>query len=253
MRRDAMAAASWLPASSCPCGASGSEHWLAVINDVTERKRLEREIIEIANREQQRIGGDLHDGLGQELTGIALLLRGLAAQLGKAGSPLKKDVEEVIGLVNGTIEGTRSLARGLSPVSTERGGLVMALKALADRCRERYGIAVEFRDEAGALMERLDENAATHLYRIAQEALTNVARHSLATSAVVRLAPALKGSGLQLSVEDDGKGFEPRVADESDGLGLKIMRYRAQMLGGDLAVETPSGRGTCLRCAFPLP
>jgi PAS domain S-box-containing protein len=236
-----------------PLRRNGSDHWLAVINDVTERKRLEREIIEIANREQQRIGGDLHDGLGQELTGIALLLRGIAAQLDKSGSALKTDVEEVIGLVNGTIESTRSLARGLSPVSAERGGLTMALKALADRFRERYGVPVDFVDEAGPLAQRLDENAATHVYRIAQEALTNVARHSLATAAIIRLEPALSGTGLQLSVQDHGKGFEPRRAEASDGIGLKIMRYRAQMLGGDLVVEMPPDGGACVRCAFPLP
>ena len=106
-----------------PLSMGGTDHWLAVINDVTERKRLERGIIEIANREQQRIGSDLHDGLGQELTGIALMLRGVAAQLNKEKSGARLDVEDVIGLVNNAIESTRALARGLSPVSAQRGGL----------------------------------------------------------------------------------------------------------------------------------
>lgn len=223
------------------------------INDVTERKRLEREILEIADREQQRIGSDLHDGLGQELTGIALLLRGIAAQLDKAGQPLERDVEEVIGLVNGAIETTRSLARGLSPISAEGGGLVVALKALTARCRERYGIPVEFHDAAGAASERLDEDAATHLYRIAQEALTNVARHGIAASAAIRLGRLPGGKGLQLVIEDDGCGFEPHPLRASEGLGLKIMRYRAQLLGGDLAVESSPGSGTRVCCELPLP
>src|SRR4029079_2203630 len=104
-----------------PLSMGGTDHWLAVLNDVTERKRLERGIIEIANREQQRIGSDLHDGLGQELTGIALMLRRVAAQLTKEKSSARLDVEDVIGLVNHVIENTRSLARGLSPVSTQSG------------------------------------------------------------------------------------------------------------------------------------
>ena len=219
----------------------------------TERERLQREIVEIANREQRRIGGDLHDGLGQELTGIALLLRGLAAQLEKEGLPHKGHVDEVIGLVNGAIESTRSLARGLSPVSPERGGLVMALQALAARCQERYGIPIEFHDDAGDAAGRLDETAATHLYRIAQESLTNVARHSLATAATMRLGPASGGTGLQLSIEDNGRGLAHRTAEKCAGLGLKIMRYRAQMLRGDLALETPASGGTWVRCVFPTP
>src|SRR6185437_14709102 len=95
-----------------PLKMGGANHWLAVFNDVTERKRLEREIIEISNREQQRIGSDLHDGLGQELTGIALMLKGVVAQLRKEGSAAQSDIEDVITLVNNAVEGTRALARG---------------------------------------------------------------------------------------------------------------------------------------------
>lgn len=219
----------------------------------TERQRLEHEIIEIAGREQQRIGGDLHDGIGQELTGIALMLRGVATQLDEAGSPLKSDVEDVIALVNGTIDSARSLARGLSPVSTEHDGLAAALEALTERCRARYGVSVEFVNEAGPVAQRLDETTATHLYRIAQEALTNMARHSLAKVAKVRLAVPPSGSGLQLSIEDNGCGFERDVADASGGLGLKTMRYRAQLLGGELIVEALPGGGTAVRCTLALP
>ena len=104
-----------------------------------------------------------------------------------------------------------------------------------------------------AALDRLDVNATTHLYRIAQEALTNVARHSSATLATIRLEAIAAPPGLQLIVEDNGRGLAPRAVDESQGLGLKLMRDRAQMLGGDLAIESPAGGGTCVRCAFPLP
>lgn len=236
-----------------PLSIGGAKHWLAVINDVTERKRLEREIIEVANREQQRIGSDLHDGLGQDLTGIALMLRGVAAQLRKEGSAARLDVEDVIGLVNNAIDSTRSLARGLSPVSAERGGLPAALQALAARASsrysERYGVRVTFHADIDGPL-RLSEAAATHLYRIAQEALTNVIRHSRATEVSIRLE--VSGEELQLRIDDNGRGFGSQSPDASGGLGLKIMRYRAQMLGGDLVLETSPEGGASVRCSCPL-
>lgn len=232
-----------------PLSMGGTEHWLAVINDVTERKRLERGIIEIANREQQRIGSDLHDGLGQELTGIALMLRGVAAQLKREKSAARLDVEDIIGLVNNAIESTRSLARGLSPVSAERGGLSAALRALATRATERFGMHVEFHERVNVPL-RLSETNATHLYRIAQEALTNAVRHSLASEVSITLETS--GDELNLRIDDNGRGFGRRVPDDGAGLGLKLMRYRAQMLGGDLVFDTSPGGGACVRCSCPL-
>jgi PAS domain S-box-containing protein len=231
-----------------PLSMGGTDHWLAVIHDVTERKRLERGIIEIANREQQRIGSDLHDGLGQELTGIALMLRGVVAQLTKEKSSARLDVEDVIGLVNHAIENTRSLARGLTPVSAQSGGLAAALRALAERASQRYGVRVEFRDNVGTPL-KLNETYGTHLYRIAQEALTNVVRHSLASE--VAICVEVVGDELQLRVDDNGRGFTHQP-DGAAGLGLKMMRYRAQMLGGDLVLETSANGGASVRCSCPL-
>jgi PAS domain S-box-containing protein len=232
-----------------PLSISGTERWLAVLNDVTERKRLEREIIEISNREQQRIGSDLHDGLGQDLTGIALMLRGVAAQLRKEGSAARQDVEEVIGLVNNAIESTRSLARGLSPVSGERGGLAAALQTLAARASERYGMRIEFNANFDEPLQ-LIETSATHVYRIVQEALTNVIRHSRATDVTVSLETV--SGELHLRIDDNGRGFEQPTPEALGGLGLKIMRYRAQMLGGDLILETGPNGGASVRCSCPL-
>jgi two-component system, NarL family, sensor histidine kinase UhpB len=214
------------------------------------RKRLEeREIIEIAHREQQRIGSDLHDGLGQELTGIALMLRGIGAQLRKEGSAVCPDIEDVIGLVNAAIENTRALARGLSPVRSEPDGLQTALQALAARATERYGVPVAFQ----ARIERhppLDAKSATHLYRIAQEALTNAMRHGGATQ--VKILLTASGRALQLKVTDNGRGFPGAARDGSDGLGLKIMRHRAEMLGGKLQLAAGPARGTIVRFSCPL-
>jgi PAS domain S-box-containing protein len=232
-----------------PLSMGGTDHWLAVLNDVTERKRLERGIIEVANREQQRIGGDLHDGLGQELTGIALMLRGVAAQLNKEKSSVRLDVEDIIGLVNHAIENTRSLARGLSPVSAASGGLTAALRTLASRASDRYGVRVEFRNGVSGPLHLTDEYA-THLYRIAQEALTNVVRHSLASEVTIGLE--ILGEELQLRIDDNGRGFTHSASDGAGGLGLKMMRYRAQMIGGDLVLEPSASGGASVRCSCPL-
>jgi two-component system, LuxR family, sensor kinase FixL len=232
-----------------PLSMGGTDHWLAVLNDVTERKRLERGIIDVANREQQRIGSDLHDGLGQELTGIALMLRGVAAQLNKEKSGVRLDVEDIIGLVNHAIENTRALARGLSPVSAASGGLTSALRTLAARASDRYGVRVEFRSGVQGPLHLTDEYA-THLYRIAQEALTNVVRHSLASEVTISLE--VVAEELQLRIDDNGRGFTHSASDGAAGLGLKMMRYRAQMIGGDLALEPSASGGASVRCSCPL-
>ncbi|MGH8328162.1 MAG: sensor histidine kinase, partial [Steroidobacteraceae bacterium] len=214
----------------------------------TARGSLEREIIEITNREQHRIGNDLHDGLGQDLTGVALMLRGIGAQLRKEGSAACFDIDEIIGLINGAIESTRALARGLSPVSAEPDGLTAALQALAARATERYGVPVTF-EERSTRRLLLDETAATHLYRIAQEALTNAMRHSQASRVDIRLDSS--GRDMQLEVTDNGHGISGAALEQANGLGMRIMRYRAQVLGGDLCFESGIGGGAVVRCTCP--
>jgi PAS domain S-box-containing protein len=225
----------------------GETHRLAVITDVTERRRLEREILEIAGREQLRIGSDLHDGLGQDLTGVALMLRSVVAQLRKENSSARADLEDIISLVNGAIESTRAMARGLAPVGADRGGLIAGLQSMAVRGMERYGVRAQF----NTLLKEpltLDDGAATHLYRIAQEAFTNAIRHGRVTQVTIELATA-EGT-LTLSIEDNGRGFDERNAT-SNGMGLKLMRYRAQMLGGDVTIANNKAGGVVVRCTCP--
>jgi PAS domain S-box-containing protein len=216
--------------------------------DITDRRALEREILEVSNREQRRIGSDLHDGLGQELTGIALMLRGLASALERGAPPAADALEEVLALVNAAIDTTRTLARGLSPVALEGGGLVDALRALAARAREMYGLDVRFRSRVSPRVT-LDAAATGHLYRIAQESLTNTARHAHAKSVLVQFT--VRGRRVSLSVTDDGRGL---AAGSGTGMGLKIMRYRAHMLGGELQIEpAPEGHGTRVACTVLQP
>lgn len=221
-----------------------------VINatDITARKALERELLEIANREQQRMGSDLHDGLSQDLTGIALMLRGAAGQLRKERSEARADVEEVIGLVNAAIESTRMLASGLSPVGGERGGLIAALEALATRMQDGHGVTVSIATQLETPLV-LADTALNHLYRIAQEAVINAVRHGYPNH--VEIQVSLADGRIRLRVTDDGRGFGPAAA-ASTGLGLKIMRYRAQMLDGTLDIAPAGAAGVRVECVCPV-
>jgi len=219
------------------------------ISDITERLRMEREVLEISSREQERIGQDLHDGLGQELTGVSLMLRGLATRLGRSDPELAQEVNEIIRVVNLSIDSARSLARGLSPFNNGRGGLVRALRSLAARSRDLYGLNVRFRSKVWPQLT-LDENQSIHLYRIAQEALTNVARHARASHAEIRLQVA--DGRFTLTIGDDGVGLE-NVGKSGNGMGLKLMAYRAGMIGAKLEILANHPKGTAIRICGEQP
>jgi PAS domain S-box-containing protein len=222
---------------------------VAVLTDITERKHLERQLMQVTTRVQQRIGGDLHDGLGQQLTGIAMMLQGLGQRAARAGTPeLHKEVDEIVRLVNEAIASTRSLARGLSPVRPSREGLVEGFEELVNQVHDRYRIRVKMELELPENLP-LDENAATNIYRIAQEGVLNAARHADAESILLRLRVA--GNDTELLIIDDGRGFDPLQLARG-GMGLRIMRFRAQLLGGYLSFESRPGAGTTIRCRCPV-
>jgi signal transduction histidine kinase len=209
------------------------------MRDITERKGLEQEILDVSGRERRSIGRDLHDGLGQELTGVALMLRGLATRIQQRCPEVVENVNEIVGLVNQSIETARSLARGLLPVRNETGGLASALRALAARSRDLYGLEVTFRAEVCREFA-LTETDASHLYRITQEALTNASRHGRAT--LVEIALIAQESAFSLRITDNGVGLAP-VVPSGAGMGLKIMKYRADMIGArfDISPNQPHG------------
>ena len=217
--------------------------------DITERKRLEQEILDVSGRERQSIGRDLHDGLGQELTGVALMLRGLGSRVQQRCPEAMESVNEIIGLVNRSIENARSLARGLLPVRTDTGGLAFALQELASRSRDLYGLEVNFHTKAWPNFN-LDETDASHLYRIAQEALTNAARHGHASLVDIFLA-ATKTTFL-LCITDNGEGI-PVQTSPYIGMGLKIMKYRAGMIGAQFEIAPNEPCGTVVRVTGEQP
>jgi PAS domain S-box-containing protein len=228
---------------------AGRTHLLLVLQDVSDRKHLEGALLEAVNREQYRIGNDLHDGLGQELTGIALMLRCLAGRLAVEHRNAVPDVESITRLVSNAVESTRSLARGLSPVNLERGGLRDALEGLAMHARSVYGIKAAFTNRLPPEIV-LEAETANHLYRIAQEAMTNAVKHGRAS--VVRLQLSVSHRKLRLLIADDGCGFGPE-AERSIGMGLRIMRYRARIAHGEVRIERGEPTGTRVICECRLP
>lgn len=226
----------------------GDNEILAILRDVTERAQIEKELLDISHREQSRIGQDLHDGLGQHLTGISFLSRALEKKLKARGLPEAVEAGEVSRLVLQALAQTRSLARGLFPVELESKGLIAAFRELVATVEKLFGVSCVLEcDEAADIT---DQTVATHLFRLAQEALSNAVRHGKAKHIVVELQ--LTGSHISLAIRDDGVGF-PKDKPASTGLGLKIMQYRAQRVGGIFDVSPGPGGGTVVTCVFNAP
>ncbi|MEA3109431.1 MAG: two-component system, NarL family, sensor histidine kinase UhpB [Gammaproteobacteria bacterium] len=212
------------------------------VRNITEQRRLQQEILDVANRERQAIGRDLHDGLGQELTGVALMLRGLATRFQKQCPDSIGQVNEIVTLVNQSIDTARALARGLLPVNKDGEGLSSALRALTDRSRDLYGFDAYFQAEVSQDLT-LNETTASHLYRIAQEALTNTARHARATAVAIYLT--VTKNRFSLRITDDGTGIGD-AARSASGMGLKIMKYRAAMIGAKIEFVPNDPHGTVI-------
>ena len=216
-----------------------------IAREITERRLLEREILETSNREQRRIGHDLHDGVCQQLAAVAYLMDILGDQLREKGAPESAEAERIAKLVNEANGQARSVARGLFPVRLEEHGLVLALEELAASASSRYRITCRFVCEATPA--RVDSEVELHLYYIVQEALLNSVNHGKATTVIVTLAA--DGRRLKLMVQDNGAGFEPSGKGRS-GMGIRIMRYRAKVIGATLDLESRVNEGTKITCAF---
>jgi PAS domain S-box-containing protein len=219
----------------------------SAIRDITERKRLEKTILDISAREQRRIGQDLHDGLGQHLTGIAFMTKVQEQKLMEQGLPEAGDAGKIVGLVNEAIHKTRELARGLLPVLSDEQGLMSALQQWAGEVEDLFKVRCRFECFTPVLIH--DDTAATHLYYIAREAVNNAIKHGDANQIDIRLA-ADHEQGV-LTIADDGCGIENAAAG-SQGMGLHLMSYRARMVGGSLAVQRQPTGGTMVTCLFPV-
>ena len=216
-----------------------------IARDITERKRLEKQILEISDREQGRMGQDLHDGLCQHLVSTAFASNLLRQKLAGKSSPEEKDAGEIARLLDDAITQARSLARGLYPVKLEAEGLVSALEELAGNVTERFGIACTVNCSQAVFIS--DNAVATHLYRIVQEAVTNAVKHSKAEHIIIGLTAA--EHALTIKVGDDGIGIREPFQGTA-GMGLHIMLYRARMIGGRLKIGRGENGGTIILCSL---
>ena len=211
--------------------------------DITDIKRLEREIQQISEKEKRRIGQDLHDGLGQWLTGIACMVKTMEQKLANRGLPEANDAKTITTMVNETIAQARDLARGLCPVELETNGLQAALQELTTRVETLF--SVDCKLKAPQFVRVYDNAAAVHLYRIAQEAINNAIKHGEARKITVELAAM--NAQVILTVTDDGCGL-PKGVGKARGMGLRVMNYRAGMIGANVTIESPPEGGTVVRC-----
>ncbi len=214
--------------------------------DITDRKRLEQEVLQISEVEQRRIGQDLHDGICQHLAGIEMKSQVLEQNLAK-NKAAAAQAGQIAGHVREVIAQTRSLARGLSPFILESEGLVSALTELAANTEKMFLIKCHFKNTAQTFPEEV--KVTTHLYRIAQEAVTNAVKHGQAKNIEISLAE--QADKLTLTIRDDGRGFAAQPKSDQ-GMGLRIMRYRAGMIGANVLFQAAPGRGVTIVCFLPL-
>jgi signal transduction histidine kinase len=214
----------------------------ALETEIQNRQRLERGILEISEREQCRLGQDLHDGLGQELSGIAMLGDALTKQLLTQGNPLVEDADKLATYVRRALDSTRRLAKGLYPIELERHGLRLALQNLADQTSRLTRISCELRHHGAE--PKLEKSTEIHIYRIIQECIGNAVKH--ATPKLIIIESRAGDDMHFFSVTDDGIGFA--VPAGSSGMGLHLMHYRARLIRADLTIEQPETGGCRITC-----
>jgi signal transduction histidine kinase len=215
--------------------------------EMRERDRLEREIAGVGDDERRRLGQELHDGVCQQVTAALLRCQRFERRLQRGATPPAVEFEALSSLLSEAIDEAHNVARGLCPLDPDPDALAPAIRALIRRTQETAGFHCEFM--AAGDVRVTDQQAAQHLYRIAQEALSNAVRHAKAS----RIAVELRGSDgeLTLQIHDDGAGMPP--APTVGGMGLRTMAYRAQILEGELRVAPAPGGGTSVTCRVPRP
>lgn len=227
--------------------ASVEQRTQALLAEMRERGRLEREIIDLSEREQLRFGQELHDRVCQELASVAIAAHMLARKLLATEHEETAHAREMALMADHALETTRSVARGFFTAGFDGAGLAEALRETARHTEEKNHISciVNWQET----LKIADENAVIHLFRIAQEAIQNAVKHAAASRIEVGLKR--KGGVLQLAIEDNGKGMDP-LSRKGKGLGLNIMAYRAGLIGGEFKTERPATGGTRVVCLVPL-
>lgn len=210
-------------------------------------RESERALLAISDHEQTRIGIELHDGLGQQLTALELMCSALKGDIEKTAPALAEQITRISQYLREAVGQTRSLARGMAPVKLEISGLSDALADLAQRTAEFGRVSCIFEDRSSVVLKNI--SAARDLYRIAQESVNNAVKHAQAKEILIRLDN--DNSSIRLEISDDGKGF-PRSKKAPQGMGLQVMKHRASMIGANLKVDCKPGKGVKVTCVLPL-
>jgi PAS domain S-box-containing protein len=213
---------------------------LELRTEITERRRLEEEILSIAERQQAQIGQDLHDDLGQQLVGIAMLSHTLSGHLKAESHPKASDASKLKKYLTDSIATTRNLAKSYFPVELERGGLILALHDLAHRTEALAGIVCQVSENNDFQFEK---TAEIHLYRIVQESINNALKHGKARN--IKIDFTVQDRISSLHIIDDGSGFDPAKSEKWDGMGLHLFQYRARLIGAVVTVTNRADTGGC--------
>ncbi|MBI3418410.1 MAG: PAS domain-containing sensor histidine kinase [Verrucomicrobia bacterium] len=223
-----------------------------ILRDITERRRLEAELLAVSDREQQRIGHDLHDGLGQQLTALEMKCFVLQEELAvndvaARREALQEQARKINQALRECVTLTRSISRGLAPVKLKADGLTGALEQLAESACVPGKVECRFVCDSPVTID--DSQIAKHLYRIAQEAVNNALKHARTRRITIHLAH--DHGTLLLKIQDDGRGL-PRRRKAKSGMGLEVMRHRAHVIGAALEIESKPGQGVSVTCTLPL-
>lgn len=228
--------------------AGKPEYVISTGLDITERRRLENLVLEVAKKEQQRIGQELHDGLGQQLTSTAIMAKVLEKKLRKAELKEADQAAEIVSLLNRATTHTRELAQGLYALDVAPEDFAAAVKRFAAETERRFEVACDV-----SIDERLavsDHSVATHLFRIVSEAVNNALKHAKPKRISIHLG-AEEGRFLRLVIDNDGLAFHDPQG-EAEGMGLRIMAYRARLIGGTFDIRARKGGGTVVTCEVPI-
>jgi PAS domain S-box-containing protein len=215
------------------------------VHDISEQRHLEREVLKSVLEERSRFGRELHDGLGQQLTALEMMTHGLVRGLKSVAPEQAKAAQEISMFIRRAVTQTRQLAHGLAPVGVEAEGLMVSLNELA-RMTTSAGVQCEF--ECPEPVRIPESTVASHLYRVAQEAVTNALKHAKANQIAIRLEE--RDDEILLSIRDNGRGL-PKTRSPKVGMGLDLLRHRARLIGGRLTIDSKPGRGVRIICSLP--